>query len=768
MIKQKSLQSFINLTLLIYTSLFFLRLAELFLISKYQSFTFELIKYELIGFIFDFLKLTPVLFLLLMFLYPILKKQKKYYKTTGISIILILSTLHILILNYFSHELKLLDIFLFKYSLKEISYTMSSVDVNYPEIIIILFVTNALIIISNKIIHKIKFSNQALKTSAYIILIITSLSFILAFYKPFQRNKFVTNKSIYFYTKTVQQFFRDNSKTANINDVKIFQNQYKAKEFISSEYPLLHKFEIKDILGENLNQKNDAPNIVILIVEGLNDDFIHQYKGVQLMPFLNNLSSESLYWNKCFTVGERSFAVVPSILGGLPYGEKGFTYLDKYPYHHTLVSLLNVNNYYTSFFYGQGSWFHRKSKFLTYNNIDLIFDNAKFADKYEKIIVNDFFWGYNDKDLFNQSLEVIDTLPKQKRLDIYFTGTTHFPFKIINEKYYTDRLKKLKNTSNDNTDFFETYDKYLKSILFTDDALKDFFDNYRKKEEFENTIFIITGDHPMTEIPIQNSLKRFHVPLLIYSPLLKKAKKYNSIVSHLDVYETIMSFLGKNYDIKVPVLSSSLGESLDTTKSYIEKNVAFMNDNRDVVDFYSNGYFLSENYLFKVTNELNLIEIESDTLKKSILLERETFNTINLYTSLNNKLIPDSAYCKSLNYQIIYSNSDSKHQKSSSEYLTLIDKTLVPNTDIFIDLSFNSENKFKNSASVVFEITDEKDSSLYWSNTSLNSETTGFQVRQKIPKQSSSNTKIYLKSYVWNKKKESIEYSELNTLVYED
>lgn len=60
-----------------------------------------------------------------------------------------------------------------------------------------------------------------------------------------------------------------------------------------------------------------------------------------------------------------------------------------------------------------------------------------------------------------------------------------------------------------------------------------------------------------------------------------------------------MSFLGKNYDIKVPVLSSSLGESLDTTKSYIEKNVAFMNDNRDVVDFYSNGYFLSENYLLK-------------------------------------------------------------------------------------------------------------------------------------------------------------------------
>jgi hypothetical protein len=397
----------------------------------------------------------------------------------------------------------------------------------------------------------------------------------------------------------------------------------------------------------------------------------------------------------------------------------------------------------------------------------LIFDNAKFSDKYKKIIVNDSFWGYNDKDLLNQSLEVIDTLPKQKRLDIYFTGTTHFPFEITNEKFYDDRLLKLKNKSDSDPDFFETYKVYLKSILFTDDALKEFFEEYQKKEEYQNTIFILTGDHPMTEIPIQNSLKRFHVPLLIYSPLLKKGKKYNSIVSHLDIYETILSYLSKNYEFQSPSLSSSLGFSLDTTASNTEKSIAFMNDNRDIIDYFSGSYFLSENYIYKVNNVFSLTEIQSDTIKNLMIKALKTFNKINLYTSLKNKIIPDSSYCKYLNQQIIYSNSEPIKQKFNSEYRTLINKTLVPNKDITIDLSFSIKKEDKHSASVVFEIINEKDSSLYWSNASLNPETNGFQVRQKISKQSGSNTKIYLKSYIWNKKKESIEYSELNTLVYE-
>jgi len=102
-----------------------------------------------------------------------------------------------------------------------------------------------------------------------------------------------------------------------------------------------------------------------------------------------------------------------------------------------------ANNYYTSFFYGQGSWFHKKDRFFKYNNLDLLCDKDQFPEKYDKVIVgaDNFFWGYTDKDLFKQAFETLDTLPDplQKRLEIYFTGTSHSPYMISDQTYY-DKL----------------------------------------------------------------------------------------------------------------------------------------------------------------------------------------------------------------------------------------------------------------------------------------------------------------------------------------
>ncbi len=63
------------------------------------------------------------------------------------------------------------------------------------------------------------------------------------------------------------------------------------------------------------------------------------------------------------------------------------------------------------------------------------------------------------------------------------------------------------------------------SILFADDAIKGFINSYTKRADFNNTIFLITGDHRMPEIPMVSKIDRYHVPLLIYSPLLKRNSK---------------------------------------------------------------------------------------------------------------------------------------------------------------------------------------------------------------------------------------------------
>ena len=100
-------------------------------------------------------------------------------------------------------------------------------------------------------------------------------------------------------------------------DALNFQGLQTGRLFKSTEYPLLHDLDSLDVLKPFFHTFDSAPNIVILVVEGLNDDFIYNYKGAKLMPFMSELKDKSLYWNRCFTLGERSFAAIPSILGSL-------------------------------------------------------------------------------------------------------------------------------------------------------------------------------------------------------------------------------------------------------------------------------------------------------------------------------------------------------------------------------------------------------------------------------------------------------------------
>ena len=91
---------------------------------------------------------------------------------------------------------------------------------------------------------------------------------------------------------------------------------------------------------------------------------------------------------------------------------------------------------------------------------------------------------------------------------------------------------------------------YLPVLLYTDNSIQSFMQAYSKRPDYANTIFIITGDHRLIPVPQKDNLSRFHVPLYIYSPMLKKTAKFKSISSHTDVAPSLVSFLTNNYTIQ--------------------------------------------------------------------------------------------------------------------------------------------------------------------------------------------------------------------------
>jgi uncharacterized sulfatase len=457
-------------------------------------------------------------------------------------------------------------------------------------------------------------------------------------------------------------------------------------------------------------------------------------------------------------LGERSYAAVPSILGGLPYGKLGFTLIDQYPNHLSLISVLKQNGYFTTFYDGQGTWFHHKDAFFKYNDIDLIVDNDDYNSKFNKIIVgNDhFFWGYDDKDLFTQSLLYIDSMNHTPRLDMYFSGSMHDPFIIADEQKYLDIAKDL--LGDDQLTFYNTYSKYIKTLRFTDDALKEFFEIYKSRKDFDNTIFIITGDHPMTELPRANETKKYHVPLIIYSKKLKSPKKFHQIVSHLDIYESLLSLLEKYLEF-IPKVSTSLGNNLFYNNNFY----VFMEGNREIIDCFYNGYYLHRDDLYQVDDSFNIIGFDNDSVKNELKDRLRIFIEMNKETTNHNKIISNKLLCESLNYNLLFSNDTTQQLNVTDEYYNLTPEIKIVNQNLVFNIQFDALITEKDDISIIYEIKNNKDSIIEWKAEKVTAESNEFINHFTYPK---TKDTLYLKSYIWNKNKSNIQLKELNYFVY--
>ena len=108
------------------------------------------------------------------------------------------------------------------------------------------------------------------------------------------------------------------------------------------------------------------------------------------------------------------------------------------------------------------------------------------------------------------------------------TLTNHEPFDFPSKKSYlekVDRILKTKSDSDQNR--MSEYKDIFSCLLYTDNSLQSFMEAYSKRPDYSNTIFVITGDHRLIPIPQKDNLSRFHVPLYIFSPMLKKTAKFN-------------------------------------------------------------------------------------------------------------------------------------------------------------------------------------------------------------------------------------------------
>lgn len=573
------------------------------------------------------------------------------------SLIVFFAIVQVLLIEYFSASLIPLGADLYSYSKSDIQQTLGASGgvnlVSITNLLCTLAVTISIILAFSKKIKLHSYLAALLPFASLTLLLLGTSSFRSSPFRSDFANNITLNKSDFFFSETLKYFFPSEYEDESSDEFASASGFRKASfDYIDeSQYPFLRTDNTQDVLSPFFNKSDTPPNVVILMVEGLGRAFTNEgaYLG-SFTPFLDSLSQQSLYWNNFLSQGGRTFAVLPSLLGSLPFGDKGFLKeADKIPKHLSLLNILKTNGYNTAFYYGGDAEFDNMAAFLQANATDAIYDEKTFGTDYGKMPLSEtgFSWGYGDSELFRRYFE-LNTTADKPRLDILLTVSTHSPFKVNNQEAYfalfERRMKELKfdeakKKSYRNNDF-----KYA-SILYADESLKNFFIEYSKREDYKNTVFLITGDHRMPELPMSSKIDRYHVPLIVYSPLLKRTAKFSSVSSHYDVAPSLLAFLNKNYNIKKPAIATWLGDGLDTARAF--RNIhsyPLIQTKATIVDYVMGNYHLNNETLFTLSPNMDEAVITEHATLKQIKTEFNNFKKRNDRFARGAKLIPDSLY----------------------------------------------------------------------------------------------------------------------------
>lgn len=304
--------------------------------------------------------------------------------------------------------------------------------------------------------------------------------------------------------------------------------QYPGAEFVSQEYPLLRKLE-----G---TREGRPPNIMVVILEGWTGKFISpitdgKVDGKTVTPHFNEFLKEGLFFTRFYAPGGRTTNGLMALAGGVP-DRPGLTAVrtpqitNRFSGLGTVARELGYTTYFVS---GNDLDFNNKRTIMSHWGFSTLIGKEEIEKRGLKQGTGG--WGFSDRRILQILHQELLKLPRDKPfLATIHTVTTHYPYHTPEERFNI---------------FDETVQdhEYLNVYHYADWAIHDFMEEAKQAPYFENTIFVFVSDH--THHRFLNYYEDRNVPFLLYAPGRIEPGIRNDIVSQLDVFPTILGFIGK-------------------------------------------------------------------------------------------------------------------------------------------------------------------------------------------------------------------------------
>lgn len=274
-------------------------------------------------------------------------------------------------------------------------------------------------------------------------------------------------------------------------------------------------------------------NVLFIILESYGQEMVKYYnerRNESITPFLDSLLSQSLTFNGMAN-GRQSIEALTSILSGLPSLMSNSYVASRYADNRLdgIGSILKEHGYTTAFFHGGNNG----TMNFNASAIAAGFDNYYGRNEYDNDSDYDGTWGISDIPFLQYTAQELNKMHKPFAAGV-FTLSSHHPFTI--PKGYSLPRGNYKND-------------FEKTVRYTDDALRKFFETMSKYSWYDNTIFVIVSDHVNPDHSYDNYLNgygQYQIVTAFYAPKIIKPQKTDIMVQQTDLGISLLAALGYN------------------------------------------------------------------------------------------------------------------------------------------------------------------------------------------------------------------------------
>ena len=372
-------------------------------------------------------------------------------------------------------------------------------------------------------------------------------------------------------------------------------------------------------------------NVIVLHLESFQQFLINmKVDGQEVTPFLNSIfqNQATISFDNFFhEVGQGKTSDAENMLEtgtfGLPQGSL-FTELGSDNVFQAAPAILGQKQGYTSaVFHGNVASFWNRDHVYKNLGYDNFFDRSYFDESDETL-----GYGILDKDLFRESAQYLEHL-QQPFYTKFLSVTNHTPYYTDDKNFDFPSL----NTGN------STVDNYVRTAHYLDQSLEQFFTYLKKSGIYQNSIFVIYGDHfgisntdnkdlasalgkdPDTWDEFDNAQMQ-RVPLMIHMPGYTKGSVNHEYGGEIDVLSTLLHLLGID------------------DKDYLHFGTDLLSPQHDQVVAFRNGNFVTPKYTILGGKAYNnqtgeIIDTKAARIDEEISKDQEKVKTA---LSLSDKL----------------------------------------------------------------------------------------------------------------------------------